>query len=45
MFAPKKIDAKKAQKELNMNLVMFGTIVASVRLVPYVLHVLQKASS
>lgn len=40
MFAPRKPDIKKAIKELNNNLVTFGVLVATVRLIPYVLHAL-----
>ncbi len=40
MFAPRKPDINKAIKELNQNLVLFGVLVATVRLVPYVLHAL-----
>jgi hypothetical protein len=40
MFAPRKPDVKKAVKELNNNLALFGVLVATVRLVPYVLHAL-----
>jgi len=42
MFVPRKPDIKKAIKELNNNLVLFGVLVAAVRLTPYVLHVANK---
>lgn len=42
---PRRPDPKKAQKELNSNVVLFGTMVVTVRLLPYVLHLYQKATS
>lgn len=45
MFAPRKPDAKKAYKELRANLVMFGTMVVTIRVAPYLLHLYQQASS
>lgn len=42
MFAPRKPDIKRAIKELNQNLVLFGVLVATTRMVPYVLHALQR---
>lgn len=45
MFAMKRPDPKKAMKELKTNAAAFAAMVAVIRLVPYVLHGLQRASS
>lgn len=43
--APRKPDSKKAMKELKTNAIMFGTLVAVLRIAPYIFHVAQKATS
>lgn len=41
---PRKPDPRKAAKELTNNAVVFGTMVVTFRMLPYLLHLLQKAS-
>ena len=43
MFAPRP-NPKKAYKELRSNLLLFGSVLAAVRLAPFVLHLAQKAA-
>lgn len=40
-----KPNPKKAYKELKTHALLFGTIVLAVRMVPYLLHLQQKAGS
>ncbi len=44
MFAARP-NPRRAYKELRTNLLVFGTLVAAVRVAPYLLHLYQKGSS
>lgn len=44
MFGAPKPNPKKAYKELKKNCLIFATIVAAVRVAPYLLHLKAKAS-
>jgi hypothetical protein len=45
MFPPRKPDLKRSMQELQQNLVMAAVLVATVRVAPYLLHFLQRATS
>jgi hypothetical protein len=43
MFMPRRPDKKKAAAELRQSAILFGTLVVTVRVAPYLLHLFQKA--
>lgn len=44
MFGARRPDKKKAMRELRQSLILFGTLVVTVRAAPFILHLYQKAS-